>query len=995
MASLALRESQAVLLGLCLFFSSVLAESNVQATDELIIRTLVENYFAAYANEDLDAITRLWSDKSPTLGQTKGRLKEFFSLNDQIETKNLSIRQLLVEGDSATALAMVEVAATDARTKAPSQGLGKMNEKMSFRREAGEWRIWQSVAAEEELATRLIAANSDSKRDALLAEARDLLIPALANALFRAGERFRFRQDLEQALTAYRLQLLLAERAANKQVMAAALNNLALVYRGQGNYEQALDSAQKSLKLKDEIGNKAGAANTLDNVADVFLSQGNYAAAIEALHRMLTISEELNDKRLTAKALSRYAIVQEAEGNTTAALDYNQRSLTLCEELGDRILYSGVLQSIGSLQLELGNYKAALDAFRKNLTALEASGHKAGAAHAMRDIARVYSAQGDHRQAMESLQRALDLMAETGFKEGIADILRGTAIEQIIFGDYEGAISSVERSSDLERQIGSPSRLASSLTIAGQAYQALGRIDEARRAFDEAIALIEILRTQLAGGEQERQRYFEERTSPYNSMVALLVAQNKPEEALVYAERATARVLLDVIRGGRVNITKAMSIEEREKEKRLADDIASINRYIAFETARQKADPSRLADLKARLEKARFAHTDFQAGLYASHPELRVKRGQSPPFALEQAGELVADSHTALLEYVVAEDKTFLFVLTAPTQKGSQKPLLTLYDLKINRKDLVDRVRKLNQRIANNDIDFAPAASDLYNLLIAPARRQLQGKTRLIVVPTDILWDAPFQALRSADGRFLIQDAAISYAPSLTVLREIVKSRTPHAGNTLLAMGNPTLAGQTISRSKGVLMTGSFEPLPDAERMVRGIARVYGANVSKVYVGSEAREDILKSEVGHYRILQLATHGVINNASPLYSYVVLAQGSKEDGLLEAWEIMNLDLKADLTVLSACDTARGRIGAGEGVIGLSWALFVAGCPTTIVSQWSVESSSTTELMLAFHRNLKSGFSKSEALRQAAIKLMTDKKHGHPFYWAGFIVVGDPN
>jgi CHAT domain-containing protein len=129
----------------------------------------------------------------------------------------------------------------------------------------------------------------------------------------------------------------------------------------------------------------------------------------------------------------------------------------------------------------------------------------------------------------------------------------------------------------------------------------------------------------------------------------------------------------------------------------------------------------------------------------------------------------------------------------------------------------------------------------------------------------------------------------------------------------------------------------------------------------------------------------------------MYSHVVLAQSGdqKEDGLLEAWEIMQMDLQADLAVLSACETARGRIGAGEGVIGLSWALFVAGCPTTVVSQWKVESSSTTELMLAFHRNLQLGANKSEALRQAALKLMNDKRYNHPFYWAGFIVVGNAN
>src|SRR5262249_38990243 len=150
------------------------------------------------------------------------------------------------------------------------------------------------------------------------------------------------------------------------------------------------------------------------------------------------------------------------------------------------------------------------------------------------------------------------------------------------------------------------------------------------------------------------------------------------------------------------------------------------------------------------------------------------------------------------------------------------------------------------------------------------------------------------------------------------------------------------------------------------------------------------------------RILHLATHGVLNNSSPMYSHLLLAQtdgDANEDGLLEAWEIMKLDLKADLAVLSACETARARVGAGEGMIGLSWALFVARCPATVVRQWKGGSASTSELMLEFHRLLKSqmssdadGFSAARALRDAALKLRRTAAYRHPFYWAGFVVAG---
>jgi CHAT domain-containing protein len=127
----------------------------------------------------------------------------------------------------------------------------------------------------------------------------------------------------------------------------------------------------------------------------------------------------------------------------------------------------------------------------------------------------------------------------------------------------------------------------------------------------------------------------------------------------------------------------------------------------------------------------------------------------------------------------------------------------------------------------------------------------------------------------------------------------------------------------------------------------------------------------------------------------MYSHLALAEGSAhEDGLLEAWELMQLDLHADLAVLSACETARGRIGAGEGMVGFSWAMFIAGVPSIVVSQWKVESAGTRDLMVNFHRGLiGSRTTKSDALRQAALKVMKNPETSHPFYWGAFVLVGD--
>jgi CHAT domain-containing protein len=210
----------------------------------------------------------------------------------------------------------------------------------------------------------------------------------------------------------------------------------------------------------------------------------------------------------------------------------------------------------------------------------------------------------------------------------------------------------------------------------------------------------------------------------------------------------------------------------------------------------------------------------------------------------------------------------------------------------------------------------------------------------------------------------------------------------------LMAMGNPAIPVEAASSIKASLMGPDLGPLPLAEQQVNAIATLYGPANSVVYVGDEATEDRAKSEAPNYSILHFATHGVLNDASPMYSQIVLARAkdSTNDGLLEAWEIMKLSLKADLVVLSACETARGRVSPGEGVIGLSWAFFVAGCPSTLVSQWKVPANSTTELMVEFHKNLLAGMTKAQALRSAELKLLRSGESRDPFYWAGFVVIG---
>jgi CHAT domain-containing protein len=180
---------------------------------------------------------------------------------------------------------------------------------------------------------------------------------------------------------------------------------------------------------------------------------------------------------------------------------------------------------------------------------------------------------------------------------------------------------------------------------------------------------------------------------------------------------------------------------------------------------------------------------------------------------------------------------------------------------------------------------------------------------------------------------------------------------------------------------------------------VTSIAKTLNSSDKKIFIGRLATEKTFKALAPTYETIHLATHGILDNRNPLYSHLLLTKtdGDPEnDGLLEAHEIMNMDLKADLAVLSACETANGRMAPGEGVVGMAWAFFVAGTRSMLVSQWKVNSASTSQLMVGFYKALPSYQAKGKravALQAAALKLIEESKHRHPFYWAGFVLIGN--
>ena len=825
--------------------------------------------------------------------------------------------------------------------------------------------------------------------------------PGIARILRDIGEVHHRQGDYAQALEYTQKSLAIYEAEGNKAWIAGALNNLGIIHSSQGDYEQALECYRKSLAVNEVMGEKGLIACVLANMGEVNLLQGDYAQALERYQKGLSIFESIGYEVGIASALDSIGSVHNLQGNYAQAVEYYLKSLAMRESLKDKSGIARSLNNIGGAHRSQGDFARALEYFRKSLDMSESLGDKTATADSLGNLGALYFDQAEYAQALTYYQKSLAKWESTRDKKGIADSLCKIGEVYEKQGRHSQALDFSERATILARQISAADTLRRALFNSGVVYRALNQFAKARQAFGEAIATIETLRAQIAGGEQERQRYFESKVSPYHAMVDLLIAEGHPTEALVFAERAKARVLLDVFQSGRVNVIKAMTGEEQERERKLNGRLVSLNAQIYRETASPQPDEARLTELNAQLQKARLDFEGFQTNLYATHPELRSQRGEAQPLRPEEAAALLPDAKSALLEYVMADDKTYLFAVTKAAGKAEAK--VQAYPLPIKRAELTSQIEAFRRQLAERDLGFRASAAKLYELLLKPAQAQLAGKTNLVIVPDDKLWEAPFQALLTGSHRFLLEEAALAYAPSLTVLREVTKRRRRNsdaASTNLLALGNPAIGQETIDRATLTLRGGKLDPLPEAEQEVKALGLLYSAEHSKVYVGAEAREGRVKAEAGQAGILHFATHGTLNNASPMYSYLALARGDKnEDGLLEAWELMQMDLKADLAVLSACETALGRYGAGEGVIGLTWALFVAGVPSTVVSQWKVESASTRDLMLNFHRQLrapaaaKAKVTKADALRQAALKVMRNPETSHPFYWAGFVLVGD--
>ena len=792
---------------------------------------------------------------------------------------------------------------------------------------------------------------------------------ALADAMISEGDYLDAVENYGAAIQKFQ------QAASTASRICGAYGNRSVARSHLGDLQGALEDAQQALDLARQAGDSVRMARVYNALGNIYKDMGDYRRSLEVFEKALTIAREKGEKLGEAFILNNIGTVYIEQGDYPLAADYQLRSLKIKESLGKKNEAISTLIDLGDSYEAMGRRTEARRRLDEALRRAREAGLTQRTAEALKIMARLEINSGRSGRGIADLEEARTLFQKAGQHLDEAGILADLAHAQYDLRHYEESLTAAAEAHDLARQARGAAVLEDATLAMGQAYHAMRKLPEARAALAESIAAVEEIRENVGGAESERESYLAGHTDAYRELLSIDMEQHRPMDAFRLAEQSKGRSLLDLMRGGRPAFDRVMSAAERQRELSLRGRLAALRAQRGADGDSAASTGGRASELDTRIEKVRVELAEFRSSLYAAHPELRAARADVPAIAVPDAAELLSDTNAALLEYAVTPRRTYLFVIV----HGPRGPILRTHVLPVEDRTLFAEVARAREQLASRAPAFVDRARKLCAWLITPAAPELAGKTSWIIVPDGDLWRLPFQALQRTDGRFLEQDAAIAYAPSLSVMHALLALRR---------------TGSSKPRSLMVFADPSGD-VPEADREAQAIAALYGDAASRVWRGAAATRDMFRARAPDFDVLHLAAHGVFDDRNPMSSHIILApppKGSREDGWVEAGEVRSMQLKPSLVILSGCETARGHFENGEGAVGLSWAFLAAGAKATVASQWRVESASTATLMVAFHRALLEGAGGAEALRRAGLKLLATDRFHHPFYWAGFELLG---
>ena len=864
-----------------------------------------------------------------------------------------------------------------------------------------------------------------------------------AGWLYGVGSIYhRLGRDAD-AIQAYQESLILSQESGNKRREYHALGQIHYL---QSNFAASLEYNQKALALSEEDGDKIESAWTLNLMALSSRMIGDLNNSMEYVEKALSISETVDHKDLKVNVFMTAGLLHQALQNRTKALEFFQKSLVLAEAMNNRTLTAYAQENIGRIHFLEGKYAQAMDNFQKCLSLNEAIGSKRHLFYTIDAIGTLYQIQGDHAKALEYRRKGLKLSEEIGNKFQIITALISIASLYADKGDFAQALESAKRAAAMSIEVGERENLPHALYLVGLAYHGLKQWEESRLAFEKAISAIELTRANIAG-QDSRSAFFATHRGTYEAYIDLLMRMHREQptrgydvQAFQMSQRARARSLLELLNESRTQINQGVVPELLSRERSLQKQLnEQADRQTRLLSGPHTAEQFEL--LQKEIDSLTFEYRNNQAQIRLKSPRYAALTQPQPLTASEIQRDLL-DADTVLLEYTLSGERSYLWVVTSAALKSYELP---------KRAEIENDVRRVvgllndGKRWASDEkinAEFTEAAAPLSRKLLPPGvLSQLKGK-RLAFVSDGALQYLPFGALplppgsdsgnkkQRTDAVPLAVEFEIVNLPSasaLAVQRRETVDRKPAAKN-IAVFADPVfsetderLASVRTEQSKirqpaktdlnrllleralnlnGETMAPlSIPRLPFTRREADGIfAAVPSTSSFKALDFEASRDNVLKPEISDYRIVHFATHGILNSKYPELSGVVLSlvnkQGQPVDGFLRLNEIYNLNLSADLVVLSACQTALGKEVRGEGLIGLTRGFMYAGSPRVVASLWKVDDVATAELMKIFYRKmLRDGMTAAAALRAAKIEMRKQKRWNAPFYWAAFEIQGE--
>jgi CHAT domain-containing protein len=862
-------------------------------------------------------------------------------------------------------------------------------------------------------------------------------------------------KDYEEALHTY-----VSLDGRDRHEEARTLHAMGEAYEVQGNPDRALELFDSALKGWLETGDLAQAGDTYNSIAKLADDRGDWQEALDNYEEALTHYErgEAIAKRGKAAIRRTRAITLYNLGFTYAALGDYQKAFDLLRQslaLRDNPRGRGITyMAIGYFQALAGEPREALKSCDLALPLQKEAGDPRES-HTLTVMGIARAALNEHTEALALYNQALEIQQNKDRPDPQAEAItqgkRGDSLAAL--GDGEQALAAYGRARQLYRDF--KDRNGESVALFGMArvQSTRNNLTTALKLVEDAIEAAEPLRANVTS-QQLRVSYFAAKVNCYELYIdlSMRLRADGNEMALAAAafeasERARARSLLDILSQARVEAGRKANPELAA----LTDKYVQLQREIQSkkalkELAQSSKEPSGSMEVDGEIAKLYAERESTEAQVRSRYPRYAALMYPQPLTAASVQSLL--DEDTLLLEFALGEERSYVWALTASTLQGYALPPRSMIEatarqlsnlLRAGQPLPNESAARRAARSAQAVAEYWPLAAQFSRILLGPVAPLLK-KRRILIVADGQLSYLPFGALpppasdfaqgaslpQAPTGAPLITDHEIVSLPSasvLSVLRQTAR-REPATKSVavfadpvfekddprlqLAIRVRPAAPEQRVALTRALRDTdggdGDVPKLPRllaSGREARDILALTPPGSSMEATGFKAsRENLTDVRLSQYRIVHLATHGILNEENPDLSGVVLSlydeQGRfRENGFLRLGDIFRLSLPVDLIVLSACRTGLGKEARGEGLIGLTRGFMYAGAARVIASLWKVDDDATAELMKRFYQKmLKDGMTPASALRAAQVSMSVHRRWGNPYYWAGFILQGEP-